>query len=139
MAIATAAGRVRWRAYLYAAPAAVWAGVLLALAVARNLGPLEAVQIVPQQDKLYHFVEYLVLAALIVLALSRTGRWVPVERFLLTVSLSALYGLLLEAMQAFVPGRTASALDAVANTLGAVVGAALLLWAHGRLPCRRKG
>ena len=113
--------------------------MLLALAVARNLGPLEAVQIVPQQDKLYHFVEYLVLATLIVLALSRTGRWVPVERFLLTVSLSALYGLLLEAMQAFVPGRTASALDAVANTLGAIAGAALLLWARGRLQRCRKG
>jgi VanZ family protein len=136
--LAIATGGVRWRAYLYAAPAAVWAGVLLALALARDLGPLETVQIVPQQDKLYHFVEYFVLAALIAFALVRTGRWVPLERFLLTVSLSALYGLLLEALQAFVPGRSASALDAVANTLGAIVGAAILLWAHLWLPRRRK-
>lgn len=109
------------------------------MALARDLGPLESVKIVPQQDKLYHFAEYLVLAALIAFALAGTGRWVPLERFLLTVSLSALYGLLLEALQAFVPGRSASALDAVANTLGAVVGAAIILWAHGRLPWRRKG
>jgi len=109
------------------------------MALARNLGPLEEVQLVPQQDKLYHFVEYLVLAALIAFALAKTGRWMPLERFLLTVSLSALYGLLLEALQAFVPGRSASAMDAVANTLGAIVGAALLLWARGRLPRRRKG
>jgi len=137
MAIAT--GGIRWRAYLYAVAPAAWAGVLLAMALARDLGPLEDVSLVPQQDKLYHFVEYLVLAALIAFALVRTGRWVPLERFLLTVSLSALYGLLLEALQAFVPGRSASALDAVADTLGAIAGAALLLWTHGRLPWRRKG
>ena len=60
---------IRWRFFIYALPAAIWAGMLLALAIASNLGPIEDVDVVPQQDKFAHFLEYFILAFLTAFAL----------------------------------------------------------------------
>ena len=118
--------------YAYALPAALWAGVLLATALARDLGPLEDVQVVAHQDLAGHLVEYVVLGALVALALLRTTGYTPLEAFLVTVFVSAAYGLLLEGLQAFVPGRTASTADAVMNTLGALIGGAISIYVISR-------
>lgn len=112
----------------YALPAVAWACVLLAMAVVRDLGPLEDVQVVAHQDIAGHFIEYVVLGALIAFALMHATAQTPLEAFLVTVALGAVYGLLLEAVQLFLPWRTASASDAVANTLGAVMGAAISIY-----------
>ncbi len=138
MAEAEGDARGRLRRYAYAIPAAVWAGLLLGLAIAEDLGALEPMEIVANQDKAYHFLEYLVLAALTYFALSRTTDWWVQERFFATIVASTLYGIFLEIVQAFLPYRSPSALDVLANTLGAVVGAAITIRLM-REEWRRKG
>ena len=117
----------RLRRFAYVVPAAIWAGILLGLAVAQDLGVLESMEMVDHQDKLYHFAEYIVLAVLTYYALSRTTEWWVQERFFATIVVTALYGLFLEIIQAFLPYRSPSALDVLANALGAVVGAAITI------------
>ncbi len=126
------ARREALRRLAYLLPVAVWAGILLSMAVSRDLGPLEDVQVVAHQDLAGHLVEYVVLGALVALALLRTTSYTPLEAFLVTVFLSAAYGLLLEGLQAFVPERTASAADAAMNTLGALVGGAISIYVISR-------
>lgn len=113
---------VRWRVYLYGLPAMAWGAFLLAAAVAPNLGPIEDIDIVPHQDKLLHFAEYLVQAMLTVLALVKGTRrprpWIVQATFLSV----AAYGVLLEAIQVLVPERDASYWDLAFNILGALVG-----------------
>ena len=116
-------GAVKWRVYLYGVPAMAWAALLLATAVARDLGPIEDIDVVPSQDKLVHFLEYLVLAFLAFFALvrgtHRSREWQMWTAFLA----AAAYGVFLELLQMGVPGRETSALDMAANTLGALAGA----------------
>jgi VanZ family protein len=122
------ATRARLLRLAYALPAAAWAGVLLATAVAHDLGPLEEMQVVAHQDLAGHFVEYVVLGALIAFALMHATDQTPLEAFLVTVALGALYGLMLEGLQLFLPWRTASASDALANTLGTLMGAGISIY-----------
>ncbi|MGC8876262.1 VanZ family protein [Thermus sp.] len=65
-------------------------------------------------DKLAHFLAYALLGAL-----WRRG----LSRFALAFLLSALYGVVDEWHQSFVPGREAFGLDLVADFLGAYLGA----------------
>lgn len=73
-------------------------------------------------DKWLHAVGYAVLAGAVTFA---DGRAV------VGVLAAVAYGALVELLQLGVPYRSASALDAVANLVGAVVGAALLVAALG--------
>ena len=132
MAEVPPARRETLRKLAYLVPAAAWAGVLLSMAVARDLGPLEDVQVVAHQDLAGHLVEYVVLGALVALALLRTTGYTPLEAFLVTVFLSAAYGLLLEGLQTMVPGRTASVEDALMNTAGALIGGAISIYVIAR-------
>ena len=132
MAETPTARREALRRLAYALPAMAWASVLLAMALTRNLGPLEEVQVVAHQDLAGHLVEYVVLGALVALALLRTTGHTPLEAFLVTVFLSAAYGLLLEGLQALVPERTASVADALMNTLGALIGGAISTYVIAR-------
>ncbi len=80
----------------------------------------------PPFDKLYHAVNFGVLAALLYLATGRT--W-------LAVLLASLYGVSYEVHQAYVPGRSSDVTDWLADTTGAVVavlfiGYLLRRWAH---------
>lgn len=70
-------------------------------------------------DKVIHGVEYGVFAILI----ARTMRpWGPAP--IVAVILAALYGVSDEFHQSFVPGRSSDAYDALADTVGATLGAA---------------
>jgi VanZ family protein len=115
-------GRIRWRFYMHGLPATVWAGVLLALALAPNLGPIEDIQVISHQDKLLHFGEYLVLAVLTAFALA-SGTYRN-ERYQLIVAVvgPTVYGVILEVVQLWVPARSFSGLDMLANGLGAALG-----------------
>ncbi len=70
-----------------------------------------------QIDKLYHALAYTVLAIL----LAFTGRWK--RNVFLIFLISVAFGLFMEVCQFFVPYRNASITDAMANGLGAIVGA----------------
>jgi VanZ family protein len=84
-------------------------------------------------DKLLHFVEYGILGAL----WYRAFRWASGPRIatsavLLAVVAGSIYGMTDEVHQAFVPMRTASLLDWIADTLGTVIGARGLSWIEQR-------
>ncbi len=77
----------------------------------------------PFRDKGVHATEYMVLAVLLGHACVRTFEGYPRLRIgAAALLLAFLWGLLDELHQAFVPGRSADALDLVADTLGALVG-----------------
>jgi VanZ family protein len=75
-------------------------------------------------DKLAHLIEYAVLAVLVTAGLARAGLG-AVTAGLWAVVVGSAYGLTDEIHQAFVPHRSADVRDWVADTLGALLGAAL--------------
>lgn len=87
-----------------------------------DVGPLPDPGLVPA-DKLLHFGAFLGFQWLVELALLEMASR---PRRLLAVGIAAGVGIALEAVQAALPHRSAEMLDCVADTLGAVAGAALL-------------
>jgi VanZ family protein len=108
-------------------PALGWAAVLFALSELRSLpGPLTPLAGI--NDKVAHLVLYTLLGA--ALAWGRLRSPNP-PRHALLLALGIVYGALDEWHQAFVPGRTPSVLDWVADTVGVIVGYTLVLaFAH---------
>ena len=75
-------------------------------------------------DKLLHVIEYAVLAILCYRAFSRAaGPYAAGYAVVLAIVTASFYGATDEVHQAFVPLRTATWLDWVADTAGAVIGA----------------
>jgi VanZ family protein len=89
-----------------------------------NLGPLPA----NTSDKIAHFAAYALLGALVARALAGAA-WVGYT--LTTVwhawSFSTLYALTDELHQTFVPGRSSSLGDGLADSSGALLGAVVML------------
>jgi len=86
-------------------------------------------------DKFLHLLEYGILGAL----WYRAFRWASGPRIaasavLLAMVAGSIYGITDEVHQAFVPMRTASLLDWIADTLGSAIGARGLSWIE---QCRR--
>ncbi len=103
--------RVLWRALL---PIGLMAGIAIA-----SHRPLP-VDLGGDSDKLVHFAAYAVLAGTWFWALrggARRGMWI------VAAAISAVWGVLDEWHQSFVPGRHASVLDALADVAGALGGA----------------
>ena len=75
-------------------------------------------------DKLYHFIEYAILGALVAQALVKAKPAIVPARLVWHVAavFSILYGASDEWHQTFVPGRFATVADWVADVLGAIVG-----------------
>ncbi len=75
-------------------------------------------------DKLYHFIEYAILGALVARALVKARPSVVPARLVWHVAavFSILYGASDEWHQTFVPGRFATLADWVADVLGSVAG-----------------
>lgn len=76
---------------------------------------------VPSVDKLLHLSEYLLLAWLLVQAL-RVNHALQPSYVLWIWIYTTSYGLLIEAIQALLPWRSAELGDAAANALGAALG-----------------
>jgi VanZ family protein len=112
------------------AVALAWLPAALYMALIWTISSLSLTDVsvsrVPLGDKGVHFVEYGVLAFLLAHAALRTWpRHHPLRTASLAVFLAALWGFVDEIHQGFVPGRSSEALDLVADTAGAAVGAAL--------------
>jgi VanZ family protein len=120
--VSTLGTSVRWRVYVYGLPAMAWAVFLMVTALAPSLGPIEDIDIVSHQDKLAHFIDYLVLAFLTVFALLRGTKRDRQYIVRVTFASVAAYGVLLEVLQIMVPERDFSLLDLGANLLGALLG-----------------
>ena len=90
----------------------------------------------PQVDKSAHFTEYALLGLLLARGLRLSGRR-PAAAWLLSCLLVGALGGADELFQRSVPGRECSIFDWLADLLGGMSGAALLLWWQGRT--RRTG
>ncbi len=91
-------------------------------------------------DKVGHFVEFGILAFLAANALLTLPRFSGAERgrrnaWLLAIFMVAFWGILDEIHQLWVPARTSDPFDAMADILGGMVGAWVLLYL--RRPGRR--
>jgi VanZ family protein len=126
-------------------PAVAWAALIYAFSTGAFSGPNTSRFLVPLLNhffpalsggdialihmlirKLGHVSEYLILALLVLRALSReTGGKLSPRRLALGLLITALYAVSDELHQAFVPGRTASIADVSIDVLGGVCGA---LW-----------
>jgi VanZ family protein len=104
-------------------PAAAWAALLFFLSSRPSLPSPD----VAHFDKVAHFGAYLVLGGLLAFAVDRAG--LPL---VVAVVLGSAYGASDEIHQMFVPGRTPSVADWVADTAGVLT--AVLLYARWRAP-----
>ncbi len=94
-------------------------GVLIGIAYL-SLRP--SVKLVEINDKAGHFIAYFTLMFFMGLAF-----WKRKTELFVAFSISAFYGLLMEIGQYFVPGRTFSFLDMLANASGALLATGFLL------------
>jgi VanZ family protein len=83
----------------------------------------------PNSDKLLHATVYGILAILFFRAFNSLENWHsrPARVFLISILAASLYGLSDEWHQSFVIGRTADAMDLLADFTGAVIGSGLYL------------
>lgn len=81
-----------------------------------------SVQLVEVNDKVGHFIAYFTLMFLMGL-----GFWRKKKELLTAFVISAIYGVLMEMGQYFVPGRSFSFLDMLANASGALLATGFLL------------
>ncbi|NRB78881.1 MAG: VanZ family protein [Saccharospirillaceae bacterium] len=81
-----------------------------------SLSPSESVPQVGGYDKIVHFLSYLILSMSFWLGFQKAK---PVW---LVLILLIMFGVLIEILQSFVPGRLMSLMDAIANGLGILVG-----------------
>ena len=124
-------GRTSWRsAWL---PFACWIAVIIGLSSVPDLSPPHVG--IPMTDKLAHLGEYGVLGALF--ARARPGRGGIVRALLVGLLVGGLVGTLDELYQSGTPGRDVNVFDALADTLGAALGA--LAWAGSKAYRRRAG
>jgi VanZ family protein len=82
-----------------------------------------------------HAFEYLVLGFLVYLSLVRAHQFVGNgPRYILSVVLCVIYGIIDEIHQNFVPGRVMSANDVIFDTIGALIGVtvAYFVWKTGK-------
>jgi VanZ family protein len=75
-----------------------------------------------------HLTEYAILGVLVCRALATSGEPVPKMTLLRTLVYCALYAMLDEAHQTFVPSRTGSSIDVLVDVTGATIGTLLLIW-----------
>ena len=125
---AGSAGRLFLRYWL---PVIVWCGLIFVQSAYPTPGKLPSW---PHFDKVLHLCGYALLGGLVCRALETIGsmRERRMRRFLVGLVFAALYGLTDEWHQSFVPGRSATVGDALADLVGAGVGSAawVMLWAR---------
>jgi len=84
---------------------------------------------VPNIDKLFHFVEYLVLAFLLARAFYNTSSKPDYKSiFIASALIAALYGISDEFHQRFVPERSCDIIDLLSDIAGSIAGAWLSLY-----------
>lgn len=81
-----------------------------------SLLPPKSIEKIGEHDKINHFIAYSVLSLNVGLVVKR------IKTYLFYLPLLIGYGLLLEYVQGFVPGRQPSWLDAIANSMGVCIG-----------------
>jgi VanZ family protein len=77
-------------------------------------------------DKIVHFIFYFSLSITVLSAFYKNSNFVYKKQIIATLTISILYGLLMEFFQyQFTELRTAEFLDVISNTIGAIIGITL--------------
>ena len=100
-------------------PAFIWGGIVFFFSVLpyKGVSPL-----VSPFDKMLHFFEYTLLAFLIIRGYFKITELGYGKSVLFTLIIGGGYGILLELIQQYVPGRDANVWDAAANIAGVAFG-----------------
>jgi surface polysaccharide O-acyltransferase-like enzyme len=81
---------------------------------------------IPNIDKLFHFIEYFVLGALLIRAFANSSDRTNFKFiFLLSILIAFIYGALDEFHQRFIPGRSPEIFDILSDIIGSLSGALL--------------
>ena len=81
---------------------------------------------IPGIDKLFHFVEYFILGALLIRAFANSSDKTSFRLILLlSILIASIYGALDEFYQRFVPGRNSGIFDIFSDIIGSFSGALL--------------
>lgn len=113
---------------VYATLALAWMLVIYFASSLSSPGPLPPVSGI---DKLTHAIVFGILAYFYARSFCGHGRLTPLQAFF-AIGLAVTYGILDELHQAYVPGRDASALDAIADALGAFIAVLGLRYVQAR-------
>jgi VanZ family protein len=110
---------------------ALWAALIFAISATPGANIPKVVTKVP--DKAAHMVLYTPLGALAARAFGRARSWPKLWIAAAATGLATLYGISDELHQWFVPGRSCDWRDAVADSIGALIGAiAMGAWIGAR-------
>jgi VanZ family protein len=116
----------------YSWPAILWSLIVLVL----TLIPGSAIPDVRifQVDKLVHFFIFGVLMIFCSYALKKTAdrKGIPLNPLLISGIYSVCFGVMIEFIQRFVPGRSFSIADMLANTIGVGLGYLVFVWLKKR-------
>ena len=111
-------------------PPVFWAAVILVFSVVPYSQDIP-IEIGPF-DKVGHFFGYAILAILMIRGIYYNRSFSHVRSFLFTLILGGGYGILMELVQRFIPGREAALDDIVANFAGIIFGIILGGLYYGR-------
>mgnify|MGYP001485872050 CR=1 FL=1 len=98
-----------------------WIGLFLGIALLSLLPPKSAVP-VGEYDKISHLFAYMCLALNSFLLINSKKNFIGILVLI-------CYGILIEFLQAYIPGRYPSFWDGVANSMGVVIGWGLIFYA----------
>ncbi|MDP8258633.1 MAG: VanZ family protein [Candidatus Aadella gelida] len=110
-------------------PSILWALIILMFSTLPLDGKFPL--LVGNFDKLAHFCEYLVLSALILRGSYRTWGHPMAKNIAFALISACVYGIVMELIQAFIPGREMELQDILYNLSGAIFGimlGRLMLW-----------
>ena len=113
--------------------ACLWAGVIYYLS---SQPGIDVPALFPGQDKLFHLVAFGLLGFLAMGAVKSGQKGYTVSQVWFVAALVALYGLLDETHQYFVPGRTTEVYDVIADVTGGLLGV-LTMYFLARVLSRR--
>ena len=102
-----------------------WFPVILYSGIIFTISSLSRIEVPYAQydlDKVVHVVEYAILGFLFRRAMSSTTKLSKKTVFWVTVIFCTLYGISDEFHQSFVPGRDATWMEALADTIGGTLG-----------------
>lgn len=111
-------------------PVIIYSGIIYFVSAIPNLkGPGEQLNL----DKLIHFGEYMPFGFLVFRALNKTTQRLSSRSLLIvTLILTVFHAMVDEFHQSFVPGRSSDWQDALADSIGGMVGGSIYLAQHMR-------
>jgi VanZ family protein len=110
--------------FIYRIPPFIYAGIILYLS-SLSASKIQSIKIIP--DYILHFAEYGIFMWLIMRFVKNTYR-IGIWSCLLGFTIVAIFAVIDEIYQLYVPGRMSSVRDVVADTVGALVAMGIYIY-----------